>query len=61
MAKVEIKKGSPKSSPLKLIIYVLATYVFATVAIDRGLVWYFPLFIFLGLTLREVWRFSHKK
>ncbi|MDQ2973647.1 MAG: hypothetical protein M3Q79_04180 [bacterium] len=62
MAKVEIKQVNNTQKNLVIfVVGVIVSYALASIAIDRGMIWYFPTFAVMYLTLRSLYKLILRK
>jgi hypothetical protein len=62
MAKVEVvNQVNTKKTLVRVLVYAALTYLFASIAIDRGLIWYVPFFLFAYLALKNLYSLVSRK
>ncbi|MDQ3093619.1 MAG: hypothetical protein M3Q70_00370 [bacterium] len=62
MAKVEIKQESNVQKNLVIfVVGAIVSYALASIAIDRGMIWYFPTFAAIYITLRALYKLIRRK
>lgn len=62
MAKVEIVKTTNfRNNIIMFLVWAGLAYLFASIAIDRGLIWYAPFFGFLYLAVKKAIDLAKKR